>query len=459
MKRLALFLAALLTLSSCTVLDVEKVALSQPLPIPPGSQPAPVGFNKIRYAIPTGTTTMGISTRSIRCPLHMKKVQKGVSGRSFPNDEYKQIFGDTLAGLGYDVTGDPGRMFDEQEDIQRTAYAIGARVVNVKMDVCEEESVLFQYKLGTVGEAMVEVEWSIFDVLHKKNVYKTTTKGYADLTVPNDEGQELLLQDAFESAVHNLGTNHNFFDLIFTGKEPQDLPDTIGDPDEQPLPIYDPQEHVTIDAKPVSTKPASPAVIESARHNAVLVETAGGHGSGFFITKDGHILTNAHVVGHATRARIVTSDKKEKLIAEVLRVDALRDVALLRLEKIPAGLTISPAPIQSERPQIGEDVYAVGAPNLTKLQDSVTKGIVSAVRYDRRKKLWYLQSDVFVYSGNSGGPLLDSKGNIVGLCVSGYDAGDQALTGLNLFIPIRDAFDALSIDVPGADAAPVSLKE
>ncbi len=76
----------------------------------------------------------------------------------------------------------------------------------------------------------------------------------------------------------------------------------------------------------------------------------------------------------------------------------------------------------------------------------MTKGIVSAVRYDRREDQWYIQSDVFTYHGNSGGPLLDASGNIIGLCVAGYaGGGGQDLAGLNLFIPIADALAALDV--------------
>ena len=80
-------------------------------------------------------------------------------------------------------------------------------------------------------------------------------------------------------------------------------------------------------------------------------------------------------------------------------------------------------PLRREIPHIGEDVYAIGAPLSEKdLQDTVTKGIVSAWRpSDRITRQSYIQADVDVQPGNSGGPLLDAHGNILGLTVAGDD--------------------------------------
>ena len=451
----ALALLFLIILSACTVLQVEKIPLGNPLPIPPEAQPSPIGFREIRYAIPTGTTTMGISARSTRCPMMMRKVNRGWSGRSFITDSYKRILRDTMQGLGYDIAGDPNRIFDEEEDSMRSHYLIGARVLDLKMDVCTEKSFLFGYDIGVVGEAMMEVEWSVYDSLRRRNAYKTRTKGYARLDGPNDEGVELLLEDSFAAAAHNLATDPEFFDLIFKGIAPTIKPDTVEDPDENPLPLFDAQEIVKLAPVPPGTTAATPDDIKRLTRAAVLIQVAGAHGSGFFLTRDGHILTNAHVVGYATRVRIVTSGKKEALFAQVLRVDPVRDVALLRLEETPEKLTITTLPVRLEKPAVSEETYAIGAPARTKLQDSVTKGIISAHRYDSRRKIWLMQSDTYIGPGSSGGPFLDTNGNLIGISVAGYVSAEGGSGDLNLFIPIKDALDALKIEA--SHTAPLPL--
>jgi S1-C subfamily serine protease len=125
-------------------------------------------------------------------------------------------------------------------------------------------------------------------------------------------------------------------------------------------------------------------------------------------------------------------------VGEVLRSDAKRDVALVKTDprgRLPLKLSLTaPAP--------GEDVYAIGTPLDPKLQSSVTKGVVSATRV--LDGFNFIQSDVNINPGNSGGPLLDKNANVVAITVSGL-VKDGASTGINLFIPLREALDFLSL--------------
>ena len=371
-------------------------------------------------------------------------VQRGITGRTFVDDRYKTLFNDTMESLGYDVTGNPGRLFDEEEDMMRTTYSIGARVTDIKADLCHRQTFLFGYDRGEDGEAALTVEWTVFDLLHRKNVFKTTTKGYARLGTANFEGTDVLMEEAFAAAAHNLGADKDFHDLVFFGLAPENTPGTFEDPYENPPSLYDSRESVTLPARPLFTGGLDMGALSPV---AVMIQAGNTHGSGFFITREGHILTNAHVVGAASRVRVVTAGKKEKLIAEVLRIDRKRDVALLKLEEWPGDFAMTVLPIRLDKPAVSETVYAVGAPAYKQLQDTVTKGIVSAHRYDRKARQWEIQADVTIHGGSSGGPLLDAHGNIVGLAVSGYVNGAQELSGLNNFIPIADALEALDIPV------------
>lgn len=444
---------SLFFLSACHGLTVEDVPPAPAPETPVDAQPAPVGFNKIVWAIPTGTSIVSQSPRGLfglfTCVGPYGTIQKGISARSFPDDDYRRLFLQTLEGLGYDVAGDPGLMFDEVEDMQRTVFAVGARVVDIKADICRKVGIVMGADRGVNGEATVTIEWTIFDMLTRRNMYKTETKGYAVLKNPNYEGVTLLLEEAFSIAAHNLGADQVFHDLVFYGAPPpkNKVPTTYEDPNDLPAMMFDPQEAVELPAQSLSTTPAK-GRFDTIEKAAVLVETAGGHGSGYFISDQGHILTNAHVVGYAGRARIVSSGKKEKMVAEVLRIDRKRDVALLRLETLPPDLDIVTLPLRFDQPEVGDGVYAIGAPRLKKLQDTVTHGIVSAHRYDRRKHLDYIQADVDIYGGNSGGPLLDENGNIIGMSVLGYLVSADTFGGLNWFIPIDSALKAMDIEKP-----------
>lgn len=425
----------------------KKCPLQEAAIPPEDAQPAPIGFREIRFAIPTGTPTVSQSPKGpfglLLCDWPYTMSQTGVRGRAFPSDNFREIFLETLKGQGYDVAGDPGRFFDEEEDEMRANYAIGGEITDIKMDTCKRSNV-WGIEQGQKGEAMVEVKWTVFDLLHRRSAYKTTTRGYGELRTPNYEGTALLFEDALAAAISNLGADKQFYDLIFRGIEPDVKPITADDLYEDPVTKFDPNEEVGVAPLSLMDQPAKDKISELVKM-AVMVEAGGGHGSGFFITDQGHIMTNAHVVGNATRVRVVTSGKQDKLIAEVLRIDRKRDVALLKLEELPADLKIKPQPIRTDKAEVGEDVYAIGVPGLKRLQDTVTRGIVSAHRRDLKAKHDLIQADVGIHSGSSGCPLLDNNGNIIGMAVAGYASDSGSLAGLNLFIPISDALDALDI--------------
>jgi serine protease Do len=446
-----IFLSCLMVffLGGCQGLAIEKHDIKDFPDIPENAQPAPIGFNKLRFHISTGSDIASTSPKGLFgifvCDAPYDTMQRGIIGRTFVDDNLKNIFNETFEAQGYDVTGSPGRLFDEEEDIQRTIYSIGARVINMKMDLCDRQSPIIGFSRGYTGEGEMTIEWTVFDMLHRRSVLKTTTQGYAELNRPNQEGMQLIFENAFAAAAHNLGANEEFRNLVVYGELPNKIPETVQDINEAPMGLYDPQESVGIRNPSLSKTPAK-GRLEDIAKTAVMIEAGPTHGSGFFITRQGHIITNAHVVGNALRVRVVTSAKKDKLVGEVLRVDRLRDVALIRLEEPPENISL--LPIRTAQPAVGEDVYAIGAPRLKRMQDTVTKGIISAHRYDRKEHQPYLQADVDIYGGNSGGPLLDENGNIIGMSVAGYFvAGEDTLGGLNLFIPIGEALKKLDISL------------
>ena len=176
---------------------------------------------------------------------------------------------------------------------------------------------------------------------------------------------------------------------------------------------------------------------------AVLVASGSGHGSGVLVSGDGLVLTNYHVVGNSERVRVVLDDGTA-LTGVVERRHKVRDVALVRIE----GGHFAALPVRIQPLTVSEEVYAIGAPLQERLRGTVTRGIVSAFRRDRLTGLETIQADVSIQGGNSGGPLVDAQGNLVGLTVAGYVVpGSTGSAGLNLFIPIGDALDRLRLEI------------
>ncbi len=449
-------------MSACTT-PVKKVDYKRALSMPEDAHPTPIKFSGIELLLPPGTDIgyelMGKTALFGRsfCMMPRIPVNRSVLRRAIDSKFLKQSFHDAMEANGYDVVGSLDISFGLDDEERRSEYSIKGKVKDAHLDMCNNggggDWFSFYNRPGQRGEMYLAIDWSIYDSLRRYVVYKTRTEGYTKRRYPNQEGLTLMFHDAFEMAVHNLAADPDFYNLIVKGeKPPKTKKQSQKEKRFQDRPrLFDPQEKLTLPAKTLSTQPLGKH-IERSRKVAVMIQKI-GHGSGFFISEQGHILTNAHVVGDAMRMRVVTADKENKLIAEVLRVDKARDVALLKLEKIPVDMEIVTLPLRTTWPGVSEDVYALGAPQSHRIfQDTVTKGIVSAHR--RGFKIAgvrenYIQADVDVHGGNSGGALLDEYGNIVGMSVMGYSVrGDEGSgIGLNLFVPIDEALARLDIQI------------
>src|SRR5690606_26037855 len=136
-----------------------------------------------------------------------------------------------------------------------------------------------------------------------------------------------------------------------------------------------------------------------------------GEGSGFIVSPDGYILTNAHVVEYAEEVKVKTTDRRE-YTAQVVGTDPATDVAVLKIDAsdLPTVKIGDPSKL---RP--GEWVIAIGSP--FGFENSVTAGIVSATSRSMPGSTYapFIQTDVAVNPGNSGGPLFNLKGEVVGI--------------------------------------------
>ena len=450
--------SGLAVLGACTSIPVST--FNEPLGQPEDARPAPIRFSGIKNQLPVGTE-IGVLRPTIYRPLSLfSKVKLGRNAfNGLKKKDLERALAEMLEMQGYDITDSLDAFLPDEEDDEymRAEYTLGAKLVGAKIDVRHIgwmgnviSDGIFTDAQGISGRLSIEVEWGLYDMLRRTTVYKTKTKGYVDQGWGNEDGVLYLFNEAFAMAAHNLGVDKEFHDLVFYGKKPDnEWRKKKSDSNERRPRKFNAQGEVTVKNAPL-WKAHNQDQVRQAAKNAVVIQAGKGHGSGFFITKEGHILTNAHVVGDALRVRIVTSHKEEKLVAEVLRSNKARDVALLRLEEIPDDFKITPVPIQVVWPAVSEDIYSVGAPAHYRMQDTVTKGIVSAHRLLKIDGITmnFIQGDVQTIGGNSGGPLLDAYGNVVGMSVMGlHQFATESDSGLNIFIPISEALHYLEIDL------------
>jgi SpoVK/Ycf46/Vps4 family AAA+-type ATPase len=173
----------------------------------------------------------------------------------------------------------------------------------------------------------------------------------------------------------------------------------------------------------------------------VTIKLEGGSGSGFFISRDGYLVTNQHVVEDHKFVTIKLTTGRE-MPGEVLRSHKARDVALVKVNES----SMSALPLQLDPPDVAAEVYAVGSPKGEKHSTTITKGIVSAYRTDNDLQL--IQSDAAIHGGSSGGAMVDRFGNVVAVSVSGLTVtADKMGSSINFFIPIADALKFLAVDL------------
>ena len=169
----------------------------------------------------------------------------------------------------------------------------------------------------------------------------------------------------------------------------------------------------------------------------------GGLGSGFVLDAEGFIATNAHVVTNGDRLRKATEvfvhfADGNRVEARIVGTDPNADVALLKVD--PAGLSLTPLPLgDSERVEVGQPVAAIGTPFGE--EQSLSVGVVSAINRNIESLTDFgigdaIQTDAAINRGNSGGPLLDSRGRVIGINAQiRTESGEGA--GVGFAIPVN----------------------
>ncbi len=164
-----------------------------------------------------------------------------------------------------------------------------------------------------------------------------------------------------------------------------------------------------------------------------------GQGSGFILDKQGHILTNNHVVGENYRSIEVQLYDKHKYKAQVVGVDKMHDLALLQIN----APNLQPVELADSRNlMVGQKVFAIGNP--FGLSGTMTRGIISAIRSVRGPNGNpidnAIQTDAAINPGNSGGPLMNSRGQVIGIntMIASNNGADQS-AGIGFAIPMATA--------------------
>lgn len=316
--------------------------------------------------------------------------------------------------LGYPKHQAGESAFDEKVGSEAD-FRIGVTLLDIKYNRCGRSN-----DKNLKGTAYVKMKWELFSVSKQKVVFGKTIDASFDNTSGTGVTADDFFRDLMAAEVTNLLADPDWGATFQTGG-------AVAAQSDQSM---------------IALKSSAAAKVDVAKSSVnlqsavVTIESGLGTGSGFFISDDGYLLTNEHVVGGAKFVKIKTLAGKS-MVGQVIRIDSIRDVALVKTEG--AGMPV--LAVRKTPPSVGEAVYAIGSPYGEKLAGTLTQGVLSSRR--TLEGVTFLQSDASISQGNSGGPLIDASGSAIG--IAQIMVGKSG--GINLFIPIDEALEKLALTV------------
>jgi S1-C subfamily serine protease len=315
---------------------------------------------------------------------------------------------------GYKTQKKSDSAFDAGASSLKADFEIGAVIKALTITSC------FGATGNVSGNSSIEIKWELYNARAQKISLSTVTQGNFRRESGEKESLPEFVGHAITAAARRLLAQKEFVDAVLAA--------SASPAPAAPAPGY---EFVKAPRPAGGAEKNSTAI----RGAVVTLETAAGSGSGFYLGRDGYLLTCQHVVGESKFVKVRTATGRE-IPGEVLQTDVRRDVALIKTAPTP----FEPLAVHAGDNHVGEEVFSVGSPLGDTFSGSMTKGVLSGDR--DMDNLRYLQSDVAILPGNSGGPLLNADGEVIGITKGGLDAGRA---NLNFFVPIGEALDALSI--------------
>ncbi len=393
-------------------------ALAQGAPVSPSRKS--VKLSQVIMALPVGAPWLSFHVDTLLCIYHPVNASWSGARERLKISPYVPPFKAELEKAGYQVTDSVDDLFDEQTGA--SDYQVAAVITDAHFEGCISNGAYFTESGSVRGSGSMKIDWQVYSPLKRQVVARVSTSGTSRLENSVVGGVQRLIVDAFASNARELASSADFRAAVTAAGV---APGAI-------LPSGTQDKIVLAGSLKAAKRPIADMV-----GSVVTILTGSGSGSGDLVSADGYILTNAHVVGDEKSVRVRWSDGLETA-AEVVRVAKTRDVALIKTNPRDR----EPLPIKRGPVTPGQRVFAIGSPLGKQYEGTVSSGIVSAVRV--MEGMRYIQSDVSITHGSSGGALLDENGAMIGITVSTVEVGGPV--GINFFIPIGDAMDFLALE-------------
>jgi serine protease Do len=331
------------------------------------------------------------------------------------NTIFSLVLNDLLAEKGYiDTTG----------SVLKDSY-LGNLLLNATIKDYTIHHIANRYytRFGGMVYVDIEIEWEVLDY-YKKPIYTQITKSKSgQFAIQDYEKINKVIAESMKDVMEG-----SLIEFLSTEKVDFLLHDKSELAKEK---VFD-EILIARNSNKVSN-------LSETVKSTLTVKTKKGFGSGFLISGDGYIITNYHVVSDPKDLKVVLNDKSE-YGAEIVRVSKIYDLALL---KIKASNLLSFSFSLSEEIPIASEIYAIGTPTAEDLSQTISRGIVSGIRTVDNYKL--IQTDASINSGNSGGPIVNKNGEVVGVVSSKLKG--FGVEGVAFGIPATEIFDKLNIKI------------
>lgn len=320
---------------------------------------------------------------------------------------------------GFQVEG-YGNIFRELRETKPTSYAIGIEIDDFMFNF------FTSIKTGESNDYRSEmtVRLIILDLNQQKIRANKEVVSRANITrtglLTNPLDLNYFFEKSFAKLVDDMLADPEIRDILYAEKKTSDLQ-------------YDGELRLSVAGAPERTP------IKSAMEATVTIRSGSGHGSGAIISPEGLILTCHHNIHAAEEVQIIFSNGI-RTTAKVLRKDPEYDLVLLQLSDIQAKpLYLA----EDTEPEPGSEAWVIGTPASTDLGQSVSRGVVSGNRVIDEKL--YIQTDASVNPGNSGGPMLNANGRIIGIVNAKVMA--TGVEGLGFAIPTATIMERLKVTI------------
>ncbi len=378
----------------------------------------PIAFQRLIFNVPDNQDLGTVGLKSLFGCGGKRAITLETNTFSVENRMFFNEFTKIMKEANFNIPDDPNDLFATNKT--EAEYLIAAMIKDFEIDYCVYDE-RFERSVGKGdGQLYMNIDWQVYSLAKEEIVFRKEVEGYGKLEKNVESPFYKILEKSFTSSLRNLLATDELAKVF--SQENTKLSD----------PIFESTNIALIDEVNNDNK----IQIAEIRDSVVTIKPpTGGHGSGFVISENGFILTNQHVVGNSDSV-IVSFLNGIEIEGEVIRSAEVRDVALV---KVPLAKSKA-VPLKLSEPEIGDMIYAIGAPLDTDLSGTVSQGIVSSLRMIDDQE--FIQSDATIYGGNSGGPMIDENGNVVAISVMGRTDVET----INYFIPIKFALKALNIN-------------